>query len=42
LGWHLKTNLKELVKEMIDEDLQQAERDEFAKRHGYQSLNSFE
>jgi GDPmannose 4,6-dehydratase len=42
LGWYPKTNFNELVKEMVHEDLQQAERDELAKRHGYKSLNSYE
>lgn len=42
LGWHPKTNFTELVREMVHEDLQQAERDELIKRHGYKSLNSFE
>jgi GDPmannose 4,6-dehydratase len=42
LGWHPKTNFTELVREMVHEDLQQAERDELVKRHGYKSLNSFE
>lgn len=42
LGWEPKISFNELVKEMIQEDLQQAERDELVKRHGYKSLNSFE
>ncbi len=35
LGWKPKTSFKELVKEMVLEDLKIAERDELVKRHGY-------
>jgi GDPmannose 4,6-dehydratase len=42
LGWHPRTSFTDLVKEMVNEDLQQAERDELIKRHGYKSLNFFE
>ena len=42
LGWHPRTSFSELVREMVREDLQQAERDELIKRHGYKSLDFFE
>jgi len=42
LGWYPRTSFTDLVKEMVHEDLQQAERDELIKRHGYKSLNFFE
>jgi GDPmannose 4,6-dehydratase len=42
LGWYPRTSFTDLVKEMVHEDLQQAERDELVKRHGYKSLNFFE
>jgi GDPmannose 4,6-dehydratase len=42
LGWHPRTSFTDLVKEMVNEDLQQAERDELIKRYGYKSLNFFE
>lgn len=35
LGWVPKTSFKELVQEMVREDLKAAERDELVKRHGY-------
>lgn len=35
LGWQPKITFEELVKEMVLEDLQAAERDELVKRHGY-------
>ena len=35
LGWHPKIGFEELVKEMVREDLKEAERDELVKRHGY-------
>lgn len=35
LGWIPKISFKELVSEMIREDLKAAERDELVKRHGY-------
>lgn len=37
LGWQPKTTFKELVKEMVREDLKTAERDELIKHHGYYS-----
>jgi GDPmannose 4,6-dehydratase len=42
LGWVPKITLKELVAEMVREDLKSAERDELVKRHGYQSLDYHE
>jgi GDPmannose 4,6-dehydratase len=35
LGWKPKITFKELVQEMVREDLKTAERDELVKRHGY-------
>lgn len=35
LGWTPKISFKELVAEMVREDLKSAERDELVKRHGY-------
>ena len=35
LGWVPKITFKELVQEMVREDLKSAERDELVKRHGY-------
>jgi len=35
LGWTPKITFKELVSEMMSEDLKSAERDELAKKHGY-------
>ncbi len=35
LGWTPKITFKELVAEMVREDLKSAERDELVKRHGY-------
>ena len=35
LGWTPKTTFKELVSEMVREDLKTAERDELVKRHGF-------
>ncbi|MDP2450449.1 MAG: GDP-mannose 4,6-dehydratase [Polaromonas sp.] len=42
LGWTPKITFKELVAEMVREDLKSAERDELVKRHGYQSLDYHE
>ncbi len=36
LGWETKTTFVDLVKEMVQEDLKTAERDELVKKHGYQ------
>jgi len=35
LGWQPKTTFEELVREMVQEDLKTAERDELVDRHGY-------
>lgn len=35
LGWFPKTSFRELVSEMVREDLKEAQRDELAKRHGF-------
>lgn len=42
LGWTPKTTFKELVVEMVREDLKAAERDELVKRHGYSAFNYHE
>jgi GDPmannose 4,6-dehydratase len=42
LGWAPNITFKELVAEMVMEDLKSAERDELVKRHGYQSLDYHE
>ena len=42
LGWVPKTTFKELVTEMVREDLKAAERDELVKTHGYKTLNYHE
>ena len=39
LGWTPKISFKELVSEMVREDLKAAERDELVKRHGYSAYN---
>jgi GDPmannose 4,6-dehydratase len=39
LGWAPKTTFKELVEEMVCEDLKAAERDELVKKHGYPAYN---
>jgi GDPmannose 4,6-dehydratase len=35
LGWQPRIGFEEIVKEMVREDLKEAERDELVKRHGY-------
>lgn len=35
LGWTAKTTFRELVREMVDMDLESAERDALVRRHGY-------
>lgn len=42
LGWTPKVGFKELVAEMVREDLISAERDELVKRHGYGAYNRHE
>ncbi len=39
LGWRPRITFRELVTEMVREDLKGAERDELVKRHGYQAFN---
>ena len=42
LGWHPKTDFKQLVAEMVREDLKAAERDELVKKHGYSAYDYHE
>ncbi len=42
LGWTPKITFKELVSEMVREDLRKAERDELVKSHGYTAPNHHE
>ena len=42
LGWTPRTTFAELVKEMVQEDLRLAERDELAKKHGFGAFNYHE
>ena len=42
LGWTPKITFRELVAEMVREDLKAAERDELIKRHGYTALHRHE
>ncbi|MBM4229721.1 MAG: GDP-mannose 4,6-dehydratase [Gammaproteobacteria bacterium] len=42
LGWTPKISFKELVSEMVREDLKSAERDELVKRHGYKPMDFHE
>ncbi|MDH3349637.1 MAG: GDP-mannose 4,6-dehydratase [Desulfobulbaceae bacterium] len=42
LGWVPKISFKELVAEMVREDLKSAERDELVKRHGFSTFNYHE
>lgn len=42
LGWTPKITFKELVQEMMREDLKSAERDELVKRHGFSAYNYHE
>ncbi len=42
LGWEPKTSFSELVREMVGEDLQIAERDALVARRGYQVFNHHE
>jgi GDPmannose 4,6-dehydratase len=39
LGWTPRTTFAELVREMVQEDLRSAERDELTKRHGYKAFD---
>ena len=42
LGWNPTTTFRELVKEMVDEDLKAAEKDALVRKHGYSVLNFHE
>jgi len=42
LGWQPRITFKELVAEMVREDLKSAERDELVKRHGYSAYDYHE
>lgn len=42
LGWTPKTSFKDLVADMMREDLKAAERDELVKKHGYSAYNYHE
>lgn len=42
LGWSPKTTFRELVREMVREDLKSAERDELVKKHGFAAYNYHE
>jgi GDPmannose 4,6-dehydratase len=42
LGWKPRISFKELVAEMVREDLKAAERDELVKRHGYSAYDYHE
>ena len=42
LGWQPQTSFAELVKEMVDSDLEDAKRDQLIKTHGYKALNHHE
>jgi GDPmannose 4,6-dehydratase len=42
LGWNARTTFRELVKEMVEEDLKSAERDALIRKHGYSVFNFHE
>tara|TARA_B100000953_G_scaffold272606_1_gene244153 strand:+ start:311 stop:1399 length:1089 start_codon:yes stop_codon:yes gene_type:complete len=42
LGWEAKIGLKEIVHEMMENDINIAKRDELVKKHGYKVLNFHE
>jgi GDPmannose 4,6-dehydratase len=42
LGWQPRVTFRELVKEMVDEDLKIAERDALVRKHGYSVFNYHE
>jgi GDPmannose 4,6-dehydratase len=42
LGWTPRTSFRDLVSEMVREDLKSAERDELIKRHGYKAMDYHE
>ena len=39
LGWQPRISFRELVSEMVREDLKSAERDELVKKHGYSAYD---
>jgi len=42
VNWHPRTTFDEMVREMVEEDLQIAEKDSLVKKHGYAVLNLHE
>jgi len=42
LGWKARTTFRELVEEMVTEDLKTAERDELVRKHGHRTLDRHE
>ena len=42
LGWTPQTSFAELVREMVQADLNAAERDELIKHHGFQAMQYHE
>lgn len=42
LGWKLEYNLKDLIKEMMKEDLKLMKKDQYLRNGGYETLNYFE
>jgi GDPmannose 4,6-dehydratase len=42
LGWEPKITFRELVQEMVREDLKSAERNEVVKKHGYHAIDYYE
>jgi GDPmannose 4,6-dehydratase len=42
LGWTPRTSFRDLVKEMVEEDLKSAERDALIRKHGYSVFNFHE
>lgn len=42
LGWKPTTSFADLVKEMVEEDLKSAQRDQLVKHHGFKHFNYFE
>ena len=42
LGWQPKVTFRELVREMVEEDLKIAEKDALVRKHGYSVFNYHE
>ena len=42
LGWECKYQLEDIVKDMMESDLNLMKKDEYLKKAGYNILNSFE